>query len=132
MRSVSIILMILKEKKSSGTPPPTFSRRRFYAFGRTRSPLLALLLKMVSTTTLAILTLSDQDFEKIEKEVEAVLSRKLQNEKTRIRQIKKKRSRAFSNNPFKCELIESFAEEPISAYDKGNSLIFVEVPTWPL
>ncbi len=65
------------------------------------------------------LTISDQDFEKIEKEVEAVLA---ENHKTqRIEFSGKTDAReAFSKNPYKCELIESFAEEPISAYRQGE------------
>ncbi len=66
------------------------------------------------------LTISDQDFEKIEKEVEAVLVRKFQNQTDGICKNKKKRRDAFSKNPFKCELIDSFEEEPISAYKQGE------------
>lgn len=65
------------------------------------------------------LTLSDQDFEKIEDEVEKVLS---ENHKTKRQEFanKAEAKRAFSNNPFKLELIESFAEEPISSYKQGE------------
>src|SRR5579872_3719570 len=67
----------------------------------------------------ANLTLSDQDFEKIEKEVEAILS---ENHKTQREEFKNKTEalHAFAKNPYKCELIESFTETPISAYRQGE------------
>jgi len=65
------------------------------------------------------LTISDQDFDNIEKEVAAVLS---ENFKTKRMEFKSKQEarEAFSKNPFKCELIDSFEEEPISAYKQGE------------
>lgn len=65
------------------------------------------------------LTISDQDFEKIEKEVENILS---ENHKTKrmVFANKSEAKDAFSKNPFKIELIDSFSEEPISAYKQGE------------
>lgn len=65
------------------------------------------------------LTISDQDFEKIENEVEKVLS---ENFKTQRLEFSNKADakEAFAGNPYKSELIESFNEEPISAYRQGE------------
>lgn len=67
----------------------------------------------------ANLNLSDQDFEKIEQEVEKVLS---ENHKTQRIDFKNKQEakEAFAQNPYKCELIEGFADEPLSAYRQGE------------
>ncbi len=65
------------------------------------------------------LTISDQDFAKIEKEVEAVLAENFKTQ--RIEFANKAEAReAFIKNPFKCELIDSFQEEPLSAYRQGE------------
>lgn len=65
------------------------------------------------------LTISDLDFEKIEAEVEKILS---ENHKTKRQEFANKAQAkvAFSKNPYKVELIESFSEEPISAYKQGE------------
>lgn len=65
------------------------------------------------------LSLSDQDFLAIEKEVEKILS---ENYKPQRKEFsgKQEAKKAFSSNPFKCELIEGFPEEPISAYSQGE------------
>ncbi len=65
------------------------------------------------------LTISDADFEKIEQEVEKVLS---ENHKTKREEFASKNEAkgAFAKNPFKLELIDSFNEEPISAYKQGE------------
>src|SRR3990167_1609458 len=67
----------------------------------------------------ANLTLSDQDFEKIEKEVEAILSENFKTQRIEFPN-KEAAKEAFSKNPYKCELIDSFNEEPISAYTQGE------------
>ncbi|HEY4255271.1 MAG TPA: TGS domain-containing protein, partial [Chlamydiales bacterium] len=67
----------------------------------------------------ANLTLSDQDFEKIEKEVEAVLSGNFKTERLEFAN-KAEARKAFATNPYKCELIDGFNEEPISAYRQGE------------
>ena len=68
----------------------------------------------------ANLTLSDEDFPKIEAEVESILERG--GEPVRLEFAnKKKATEAFSSNPYKVELIEGFTEgEPISAYRQGD------------
>ena len=67
----------------------------------------------------ANLTISDADFEKIEKEVEIVLSENLKTE--RIEFVNKlEATQAFAHNPYKKELIDGFTEEPISAYRQGD------------
>ncbi len=66
------------------------------------------------------LTISDQDFEKIEKEVETILG---ENHKTQRMEFpnKNEAKKAFSHNPYKKELIESFeGSDPISAYKQGE------------
>jgi threonyl-tRNA synthetase len=67
----------------------------------------------------ANLTLSDQDFERIEKEVEAVLKENHKTERMEFASRAEARS-VFSKNPYKCELIDGFPEEPISAYRQGE------------
>lgn len=65
------------------------------------------------------LTISDQDFEKIEKEVEAVLAENLKTERVEFSN-KEEAKQLFSHNPYKCELIDSFDQSPISAYRQGE------------
>ncbi|MDE3045030.1 MAG: threonine--tRNA ligase [Verrucomicrobiota bacterium] len=65
------------------------------------------------------LTISDQDFEKIEKEVEAILAENLKTERIEFPN-KEAAKKIFSHNSYKCELIDSFEEEPISAYRQGE------------
>ncbi len=67
----------------------------------------------------ANLSLSDQDFEKIEKEVEKVLS---ENHKTQRVDFKNKQEakEAFATNPYKCELIDGFTDDSISGYRQGE------------
>lgn len=66
------------------------------------------------------LTISDADFEKIEKEVEAVLSENLKTERIEFAG-KEEAKKTFHNNAYKCELIDSF-EGKISAYRQGEFL----------
>lgn len=65
------------------------------------------------------LTLSDEDFGKIEKEVEAILAENHKTERMEFANKTEART-AFAQNPYKCELIESFEETPISAYRQGE------------
>lgn len=65
------------------------------------------------------LTISDQDFEKIEKEVEKILSEGHKTERMEFAN-KGEAKNAFEKNPYKCELIEGFTETPISAYRQGE------------
>ena len=67
----------------------------------------------------ANLTISDLDFERIEKEVEKILSENYKTERVDFTSKKQARE-AFAQNPYKCELIESFDQGPISAYRQGE------------
>lgn len=67
----------------------------------------------------ANLSISDEDFGKIEEAVEQILSENLKTE--RIEFADKAEAKAqFAQNPYKKELIESFEERPISAYRQGE------------
>ncbi len=65
------------------------------------------------------LSLTDADFEKIEKEVDAILKENYKPERMEFSGKGDAKS-AFSKNPYKCELIEGFEEMPISAYRQGE------------
>ena len=65
------------------------------------------------------LTISDQDFEKIEKEIEAILSSNFKTERLEFAS-KHEAKKAFAHNPYKCELIDSFTDDTLSAYKQGE------------
>src|SRR5207244_1310560 len=67
---------------------------------------------------------------RIEQEVEKVLE---ENHKTKRQEFanKKEAKQAFSANPYKLELIESFSEEPISAYTQGEFFDLCRGPHMP-
>lgn len=67
----------------------------------------------------ANLTVSDEDFIRIEKEVEAILK---ENHKTERMEFadKGEAKEAFSKNKYKLELIEGFEDSSISAYKQGE------------
>lgn len=65
------------------------------------------------------LTISDQDFEKIEQEVENILSQNYKTERVDF-SSKAEALQAFGKNPYKKELIESFQEESLSGYRQGE------------
>ncbi len=65
------------------------------------------------------LTISEEDFGRIEHEVEVILSENYKTERMEFSNKEEARS-AFSKNPYKCELIEGFEEMPISAYRQGE------------
>ncbi len=67
----------------------------------------------------ANLTISDQDFEKIEKEVEIILGESFKTERIEFAD-KDAAKTAFSHNPYKKELIDSFDDTSISAYRQGE------------
>ncbi len=69
----------------------------------------------------ANLTISDQDFAKIEKEVEAILSENFKTERLEFANKEEARN-AFLHNPYKRELIESFDGGAITAYRQGEFL----------
>ncbi|MEN9654326.1 MAG: hypothetical protein RL235_438, partial [Chlamydiota bacterium] len=65
------------------------------------------------------LTLSDTDFDKIEKEVEAILDENYKTVRSEFG-TRQEAKEAFANNPYKVELIEGFEDGPISAYTQGE------------
>jgi threonyl-tRNA synthetase len=67
----------------------------------------------------ANLTISDTDFEKIEKEIETILKENYIS-KRHLFKDKKEALERFVNNPYKCELIESFDRGEISGYSQGE------------
>lgn len=68
----------------------------------------------------ANLTISDQDFAKIEKEVEAVLAENFKTERLEFANKEEARN-AFLHNPYKRELIDNF-DGSITAYRQGEFL----------
>lgn len=68
----------------------------------------------------ANLTLSDTDFERIEKEMQTIISANYVSQREVI-SSKEEALRLFGNNPYKCELIHSFEEgSPLSGYRQGE------------
>lgn len=68
----------------------------------------------------ADLTLSEQDFERIEAEVQKIIAENFKPQRI-VLQDKKEALAQFKNNPYKQELIESFPEtDPLSAYSQGE------------
>jgi threonyl-tRNA synthetase len=79
----------------------------------------------------ANLIVSEEDFEKIEKEVQKIIDENYRSE----RQVLKGKEEAlekFKDNPYKCELIESFKDdEEISAYSQGEFFDLCRGPHLP-
>lgn len=68
----------------------------------------------------ADLHLSDTDFEKLEKEMQAILEENYISQKEQFAD-KEQALKAFSNNKYKCELIQSFpADAPLTGYRQGE------------
>lgn len=67
----------------------------------------------------ANLTISDQDFEKIEKEVQKIIDENYVC-KRHLFKDKQEAVAKFKSNPYKVELIEGFEEGPITAYEQGE------------
>lgn len=68
----------------------------------------------------AHLTVSEEDFEKIEKEVEKIIHENYRSER-HILKGKKEALEKFRDNPYKCELIEGFKDgDEITAYSQGE------------
>lgn len=68
----------------------------------------------------ANLTISDTDFEKIEKECQAIINENYVS-KREVLQNKQEALKSFINNPYKCELIESFnPNDELTAYRQGE------------
>lgn len=78
----------------------------------------------------ADLIISDADFEKIEKEVEKIVSENY----TTTRSVFKNKQEAleqFKSNPYKCELIAGFEEGEISGYTQGEFFDLCRGPHLP-
>ena len=78
----------------------------------------------------ANLEISEHDFERIEKEIEKILQENL----TPVREEfsdKKEALSAFEANKYKCELIKSFDQKPISAYRQGDFFDLCRGPHLP-
>ncbi len=78
----------------------------------------------------ADLTVSEEDFERIEKEIEKILH---ENYKP-VRHVLKGQKEAlskFGSNPYKCELIEGFTEGEITAYEQGDFIDLCRGPHLP-
>jgi threonyl-tRNA synthetase len=68
----------------------------------------------------ADLTISDEDFEKIEKEMQAIISENFIS-KREVFSNKQDALKTFANNKYKCELINSFADtDELSGYHQGE------------
>lgn len=79
----------------------------------------------------ANLTLSEEDFEKIEKEVQKIIDENYRSER-HVLKGKKEALEQFKDNPYKCELIEGFKEgDEISAYSQGEFFDLCRGPHLP-
>ncbi len=68
----------------------------------------------------ANLNISDADFERIEKEMQAIVSANYVSQREML-SSKEEALRLFASNPYKCELINSFEEgSPLTAYRQGE------------
>lgn len=68
----------------------------------------------------ANLTISDEDFEQIEKEMQAIISENYVS-KREVFANKEEALKTFANNKYKCELINSFSTtDPLSGYRQGE------------
>ncbi len=79
----------------------------------------------------ANLTVSEEDFEKIEKEVQKVIDENFRPERI-VFKGKKEALEKFKDNPYKCELIEGFKEgDEISGYSQGEFFDLCRGPHLP-
>ncbi|MGR3973829.1 MAG: threonine--tRNA ligase [Candidatus Rhabdochlamydia sp.] len=78
----------------------------------------------------ANLSITDADFEKIEKEVANILSEN-HAPKRHLFQDRAEAKQRFKENPFKVELIEGFAEGPFTAYEQGEFFDLCRGPHLP-
>ncbi|MBF8262957.1 MAG: thrS [Parachlamydiales bacterium] len=67
----------------------------------------------------ANLTITDADFERIEQEIERIISENYKPHRIEFAS-KDEAKKAFQGNPYKMELIDSFEDMPISAYRQGE------------
>ncbi len=79
----------------------------------------------------AHLTVSEEDFEKIEKEVQKIIDENYRPER-QVFKGKKQALENFKDNPYKCELIEGFNEgDEISGYSQGEFFDLCRGPHMP-
>lgn len=79
----------------------------------------------------ANLTISDSDFEKIEKEMQVIVSENYRPKRIEIKD-KTEALNTFKNNKFKCELISSFDDDAtLSAYEQGEFFDLCRGPHLP-
>lgn len=78
----------------------------------------------------ANLTVSDEDFEKIEKEVQKIIDENYTTKRHVLKDKADAKAR-FKSNPFKIELIEGFDQGEISAYEQGEFFDLCRGPHLP-
>ncbi len=78
----------------------------------------------------ANLTISEADFERIEQEVEKIIQENYTS-KRHLLKDKKEALEQFKDNPYKCELIESFEDSLITAYSQGEFFDLCRGPHLP-
>lgn len=79
----------------------------------------------------ANLTISDTDFPKIEKEMKAIVSKSYKSERE-VFETKEKAKESFSDNIYKCEMIEGFAlDDELSGYRQGEFFDLCRGPHLP-
>lgn len=79
----------------------------------------------------ANLTISDEDFEKIEKEVTTIIQENYV-VKRHVFQNKEQAIQKFQNNPYKVELITNFEDGVITAYQQGEFIDLCRGPHLPI
>ena len=80
---------------------------------------------------LANLTISEEDFEKIEKEAQKIIDENFRPQRM-VFKGKQEALEKFKNNPYKCELIEGFKEgDEISGYSQGEFFDLCRGPHLP-
>lgn len=78
----------------------------------------------------ANLTVSEEDFEKIEKEVQKIIDENHLTKRHLFKNKEEAKSR-FKSNPFKVELIEGFDSGPITGYEQGEFFDLCRGPHLP-
>lgn len=78
----------------------------------------------------ADLHISDEDFEKIEKEMEAIVNENYKSERS-VLPSKEDALKAFGSNPYKAELIQSFENAELTAYRQGEFIDLCRGPHLP-
>ncbi len=78
----------------------------------------------------ANLTISDEDFEKIEKEVQKIVDENYATKRHLLKDKEDAKAR-FKSNPYKVELIEGFDQGPITAYEQGEFFDLCRGPHLP-